>query len=100
VCKEGNPVFHATSAEASNFTGQNTTWVTVINKCVRHGRKVPYFLQKLSLASLLSCHFLDYETFTSCKQRSGRMREHKDENKSKFNSARKTSYSTNFCLRL
>jgi hypothetical protein len=49
VSKVADPVFHATAAEASNFSGQSTIWVSVINKCVAQSQKVTEFLQKLEV---------------------------------------------------
>jgi hypothetical protein len=37
LCKEAQPLFNATAAHASDFSGQSATWATVINKRAADG---------------------------------------------------------------
>jgi len=48
VCVEAQPLFHAPSAQQSNFSGQSATWVTVINKRVADGCNFTDILQNVS----------------------------------------------------
>jgi len=69
LCKEAQPLFNATSAQQSNFSGHCATCATVINKRVADGCNFTDILQSVSYS------VPHYSIITSWKQR----REEKEE---------------------
>jgi hypothetical protein len=80
LCKEAQPLFNATSAQQSNFSGQSATWATVINKRVADGCNFTDILPNVSYS-------VPHDSIiTSWKQRreeKGETREHKAKTKVK-----------------
>jgi len=64
LCREAQPLFNATSAQQSNFSGQSATWATVINKRVADGSNFTDIL--------LLCSTLQYNHFVETKKRGKR----------------------------